>query len=144
MKIVLTLLTSLLFVGCGNSEYSPVPVSGLITVDGTPRSDLVVTFIPLDVNDQGEAGPPSAGKTDGEGKFSLTQRGGKKGATPGNYKVTIFTEESAKPDADPTDDNVYTNSKPDPIPTSYNTESTLTFEVPVGGTDKADFQVNTQ
>jgi hypothetical protein len=80
--------------GCGSSKQ-PVPVSGIVTLDGEPLPDARVTFNPIDTG-----GWMAFGQTDKQGRFSLTTLNGKPGALPGEYKITVeylgeLTEASA-------------------------------------------------
>jgi len=74
----------------------------------------------------------SYGKTDAQGRYTLrTVAGDKSGAVVGKHRVTISL---SKPDP-----NNPEGAAKDLIPAKYNLKSDLTFEVPAGGTDKADF-----
>ncbi len=95
--ISLSALASLvvLSVGCGgNSGPTPVPVTGQILFQGKPVDDAHVTF-----HGRTDAGGRSAsGKTDDQGKFTLTTYKSGDGAIPGEYTITVSkTAASAKP-----------------------------------------------
>jgi hypothetical protein len=134
-----------LAVGCSGQDFKVVPVSGRITKNGEPLANVRVVFQPM----EGEnPGPGSAGTTDADGRYTLiisSQQFSGKGAVVGKHRVTIGTilpGEGSKP----TDPSV---GSPDGeplagkelIPPEYNQDSTLTFDVPAGGTDKADFDL---
>jgi len=73
--VALTLLAS----GCG---AKPVPVNGVVLLDGKPVEDATVTFVTAD-------GKMSAnGFTDASGNFSLSVAD-QPGAFPGEYKVVV-------------------------------------------------------
>ena len=72
------------------------------------------------------------GKTDSQGRYSLkTVIGDKSGTAPGKYKVTISLSRATPNNPDGPEKEL--------IPTKYNAKSDLTFDVPPGGTDRADF-----
>jgi hypothetical protein len=71
--------------GCGG-KYKPVPVSGVVTLDGQPIEAATVYFYA--VGDERE-GRPAQGITDKNGEFQLSTMGNKDGALPNKYKVVI-------------------------------------------------------
>lgn len=97
--------------GCGGGSSGPkmptfegeaIPVSGVVTLDGTPVEDAAVTFT---YDGQAPSGfINGTGKTDSTGKYAL-QSGSKMGVPAGRYKVTVsklatkdgkpFTEDAA-------------------------------------------------
>lgn len=85
--------------GCGGSSGpKTVPVTGTVTLDGTPVAGATVTFSPT-VTDGGRT---SVGVTDNEGKFSLLAAGAGAGVVPGSYMVGISkTSGAATPAAQP-------------------------------------------
>jgi len=118
--------------GCGGGSAR---VSGVVTLDGAPVEGATVSFTPASGDGGGLGG--SAGKTDAEGRYTLrTVVGDRSGAAVGKHKVTIskFREDSKSPEG----------KGQDLIPAKFNTGSTLTFDVPSGGTDKADFPLTTK
>jgi hypothetical protein len=87
-------LIALLIAGAGcDGRRSPVPVSGIVTVDGQPVEGATVTFHP--VGDDRE-GRPATGQTDKTGTFRLTT-GTEDGARPGAYKVVVIKNVLAGP-----------------------------------------------
>ena len=88
------------FVGCQAPPPNTIPVTGIVTLDGAPCADALVTFIP-----QGETkGNGGAGYTDAEGKFIARLHDGQSGKgppglLPGKYKVLI--NKSVNPDGSP-------------------------------------------
>ena len=71
--------------GCGG-KYTPVPVSGVVTLDGKPVEGATVYFYA--VGDEKE-GRPAHGTTDKNGEFRLSTLGHEDGALPRNYKVVV-------------------------------------------------------
>ena len=126
---VVILAVALTAVGCGGGTAN---VSGVVTLDGKAVEGATVTFTP-DSKDGGGVGA-SYGKTDAEGRFTLrTVSGDKSGAVVGKHKVTI-----SQSLPDPTNPEGIAKEL---IPTRYNTKSDLTFDVPSGGSDKANFEL---
>ncbi len=78
------------FAGCEPPPPQTIPVTGVVTLDGAPCADAVVTFIPIEET-QGNGG---AGYTDAAGKFTAQLHDGQTGKgppglLPGKYKVLI-------------------------------------------------------
>ena len=126
-----------LLVGCGGSStYELAGVSGVVTLDGNPVPYTRVTFQPRSSGDPMEAGPSSVAECDDTGRFVLKTIPGDEGAVVGTHTVRIS---SLGPPRDLSGD---TNVGPLPVdafPAQYNTDSTLTFDVPAGGTTEANF-----
>jgi hypothetical protein len=124
-------------VGCGGSSpYELAPVSGVVTLDGEAVPYTRVTFQPRSTGDPTQAGPSSVAECDDAGRFVLKTIPGDDGAVVGTHTVRIS---SLGPPRDLSGD---TNVGPPPVdafPAEYNTNSTLTFDVPEGGTTEANF-----
>jgi hypothetical protein len=71
--------------GCGG-KHTPVPVSGVVTLDGQPVEGATVYFYM--VGDERE-GRPATGTTNKDGEFRLSTLGNEDGALPGRYKVVV-------------------------------------------------------
>jgi len=71
--------------GCGGSTDGPAlgSVSGTVTIDGAPASNVTVTFTPA------EGGRASTGSTNSSGDYTLTYSPSESGAVVGNHTVTI-------------------------------------------------------
>jgi hypothetical protein len=142
-----------LLAGCGGGAELPkgtvkkAPVSGTVTLKGTPLADAEVYFYTEKFT--------GFGKTDEDGKFSLAQ-----GAAVGTNKVYISKLEGgavAASTTDPTlalDDPTQTEiasqsqaaNKRQPkqlVPPEFSSQATtkLTFDVPDGGEKAADFNL---
>ncbi len=140
---VLLGLTLVLTLGC-SSGPRVVPVSGKVTLDGKPLADATVSF--LWVPGPGEPDDTafnSAGKTNASGEYTLSNYKGQSGAVVGKYKVQInaippqavgAAERRRQPGEAPP-------SLQNKVPSKYNTETTLEFDVPSGGTSKANFDL---
>jgi hypothetical protein len=125
--------------GCGGIKYAPV--SGKVTMNGKPLANTLVSFQPIAKPGSIEAGPGSSGTTDEQGRFALKVATGENGAVVGKHRVIISQVVSK---TDPANDARPTRGGPpqmEKIPARYNSESKETFDVPSGGTDKADFEL---
>ncbi len=75
--------------GCGGgSPLDTVPVSGTVTLDGTPVEGATVVFAPT----AGD-GTAATGITDRNGRYLLTTLAPNDGALPGSYMVMISKTE---------------------------------------------------
>lgn len=84
LSLLLLVLLSVCAVGCGRSD-GLVSVGGIVTLDGGPLDGAVVTFHPQ-TDSSGNGG---SGVTDAAGRFALVSPQGKKGISPGEYRVTV-------------------------------------------------------
>ncbi len=152
-KTVPALILGVALAGCGGSGVTYVPVSGVVTLDGKPYKNAIVSFQPMAVKGNLNPGRGSSALTDEAGKFSLATDEGARGAVAGKHLIRIRTKVN-----DPT--NVFDPSvgSPDgggpvggkkkevePIPQEWFADSsTKEFEVPAKGTDKANFDIVTK
>jgi len=135
------------FTGCSGPAY--VPVSGRVTLDGKPVADAVIFFQPIGGTDGDGAGVGSSAKTDADGRFTLqaSTPNPTPGALIGKHRVRIGDGKAASAAINPDSDAVNPMGKMQPkapkdtIPAKYNTESTLEFDVPAGGTTNANFDL---
>lgn len=80
--------------GCTGSNNPVAKAGGVVTLDNKPVPDLVVTFTPIpgETQFQGEAGmtgKTASGRTDSNGKFTLSTYEIGDGALIGKHKVTV-------------------------------------------------------
>lgn len=78
-------------VGCGRSSYPDLAgVEGTVTLDGKPVADASVTFVPAD-------GRSSSGRTDQDGRYTLSYKKNLPGAVIGEHlvKITKLVEEDS-------------------------------------------------
>jgi hypothetical protein len=68
--------------GCGG-EDGPVPVEGVVRLNGAPVAGATVSFLP-----EG-GGRPAVGATNRDGRFRLTTFESGDGALPGRYRVVV-------------------------------------------------------
>lgn len=151
MRIFILLsLVGLFVCGCaGNTGPEMASVQGTITIDGNPLADAEVVFV--------SGAFEGYGRTDSEGHYSLVR-----GAPVGNCKVYVTPAPPAgasQPDAADIDTSIegmdeeqvramaqgaadVSSTEPRVSPDYTDPErTTLSFEVPSSGTDKADFQL---
>lgn len=69
-------------IGCGDGRPGRVPVSGQVLIDGKPLEEASVRFSPSE-------GRSSLGRTDSDGRFTLTCYEKNDGATLGKHRVSI-------------------------------------------------------
>jgi hypothetical protein len=133
--------------GCGGGT-GYAPVSGRVMFNNKPAAGVMVTFQPLAKAAGADAGGVgSFATTDADGRYELEVMSEKpqKGALVGTHRVRIATPppkgEGGAADADSAAGDGKKKRFTDPIPPRFNVESTLDFDVPAGGTDKADFDL---
>ena len=80
-----------LFGGCGDGRAKRVPISGVVTVDGTPLAFGSVTFLPESV--QSEASRAGGGSLNENGEFKISSFTPNDGLMPGKYSVMILALE---------------------------------------------------
>jgi hypothetical protein len=127
-----------LAMGCGSSRFAPV--SGKVTLNGTPLAHATVIFQPLGEPGSLHAGEGSTGKTNDQGEFTLKSSTGMAGALIGKHQVSISALDP-KVGAHDTRPPRGGWPKADKVPARYNTKSELTWDIPRGGTNKADFEL---
>jgi hypothetical protein len=128
-----------MMIGCGGSERF-APVSGKVTLNGNPLAHATVSFQPFAKTGSIEAGEGSTGKTNEKGEFTLSSSTGKRGALLGKHGVSIS---ALDPQIGEHDTRPPRGGWPraDKVPSRYNAKTELTFDVPSGGTNKADFDL---
>jgi len=135
--------------GCSSAPPGPplVPVEGIVTLDGKALAGANVMLVP-----RGETRGDKAfyAKTDAAGKFLAASADGRqKGAAVGNYQVVI--NKLVKPDGsdfipDPNSGPEDTGGFRELLPSAYSdaARSTLTADVPDGGTKNLEFKLNSK
>jgi hypothetical protein len=85
MGLVGFVVLVILATGCGQAGPATHPVTGTVTIDGQPASDLRVDFYPVDPANEMASGNVEAG-----GNYTLhSGRMGQPGAMLGRYKVVL-------------------------------------------------------
>ena len=138
-RIFLVIVT-LAAMGCGKQSYRLAPVSGRVQWNGKPLAGAWVHFAPKASKDNLAPGPTAHGRTDRDGRFRLGVDPGHPGAVVGVNRVFISSLEEGT--ADVRDAGGMKTIK-DRIPSRYNQETILLFEVPAAGTSAADFDLKT-
>jgi len=137
------LLTALVGLGCSGGP-SFAPVSGVVTIDGVPYAKAVVSFQPIGGAENPNPGRGSSAYTDDRGRFTLKCDDGSTGAVVGKHLVRIMTKGNDVVGQDPnssSDDGAPAKRDVDPIPAEWNSSSKKEFDVPAGGTTKANFDI---
>ena len=120
--------------GCGSGKFAPV--SGTVTMNGKPLAGALVIFSPIAKEGSIDAGPGSSGKTNDKGEYTLTSDTGRTGALVGKHRVSVSL---MNPGTGASDDRRRPGQLVNQVPVRYNGKTELTYAVPAGGTDKADF-----
>lgn len=123
----------LMLPGCGGVGDQPDlgQVSGTVTLDGKPLSNIVVVFQP-------DSGRPARGRTDADGNYELTYIRDTRGTKVGHNRVEIApSEEEDDPIAEEADPDTLEFKRPAKsrkakIPARYNTQSELEADVQPG------------
>jgi len=121
--------------GCSPAPANVAPVSGQVTLGGTPLAGTTVTFQPVSTGAERTPGVSgSVGKTNAEGRYTLRLiEPDVPGAVLGKHAVTITSATVAGSDdaTRPTGERAAARWR----------DGSQTFEVPAGGTQRADFDV---
>ena len=131
---------SLICLGCSTRPYELAPVSGIVTLDGQPLEAARVRFEPRSSGDAVNVGPGSIGVTDSAGRFQLETIRQEAGAVVGSHVVRIGTRQTR---LDPENLDRLEVLAEEVVPIQFNTNTTLRFEVPPGGTEEAHFDLTT-
>lgn len=127
--------------GCGPAAPRIAKVSGRVTLDGKPLPKASVTFAPMAQKGHENPGPTAQGLTDAEGRYAVSVDAATPGAVVGTCRIYISTRLS-DPTIDDRDAGGPIRALPkDKVPQRYNTSTELTFDVPKGGTDQANFEL---
>ena len=136
--IVLFALGTFAVTGCRESLPETINVHGIITFQGKPLSNGMVTFEPID---NGENPPlrPAKGYTDNQGAYQLSTFRTNDGAMPGNYKVLVhaFGESMAMEALSPN------QAPPKPvIPHKYSRSDTSDLAATITSNGPSDLEFN--
>jgi hypothetical protein len=122
--------------GCGSPKFAPV--SGTVRLNGQPLANAFVTFNPIPKSGSIDGGPTAVGTTDQDGRFTLRVSADQNGALVGMHRVAITV---VNPQASDARLSRSARAPTAAIPSRYNDQSKLTFEVRSGGTDEANFDL---
>lgn len=146
MRLIVLALAALCVISSGCQKGPKfVPVSGVITLDGKPYGMAAISFQPIGTSENPNPGRGSSAYTDENGRYVLISDE-RDGAVVGKHLIRITTRarklegdpEGGSPDGSPVLRPV------EPIPAEWHSESQKEFEVPPGGTDKADFAITSK
>lgn len=110
----LLLFTPCLF-GCGGAGAEPkdraarTPVSGILTLKGTPVEGAIVTLHPT------QGGSAATGRTDAAGKFVLGTFSADDGAVPASYNVSVVKLDATASGPQPEPGEPGYNPDPKPV-----------------------------
>jgi hypothetical protein len=134
---VACLAMAALHTGCDAKSGGLAPVSGIITLDGKPVPGAQVSFQPQG-GEQKNPGPGSAGVCDVSGRYELTTIRKEPGAVTGPHAVRVYGPK----DKMISGSDVDVPGRKELFPPKYNFQTELSFEVPAGGTDQANFDLS--
>ena len=77
--------------GCGDGRPQRVPVSGSVSIDGSPVAVGSIILRPA-------SGRQAAGQLDQNGRFSVSTYESSDGCVPGEYSVTVYAVEQINAD----------------------------------------------
>jgi hypothetical protein len=135
------LLLSVLIVGCGPKAPKIARIAGRVMLDGKPLPKASVTFAPMATKDNDAPGPTAQGVTDADGRYQVAVDVNTPGAVVGKCRIYISTRLSDPAIDDRDAGGPIKRLPPDKVPQRYNMATELTFDVPVGGTDQANFDL---
>jgi len=141
MLRVLLIVSVAMVVGCGPKPTRIAKVSGRVTLDGKPLPKASVTFAPMATKESPNPGPTAQGLTDAEGRYQVSIDAATPGAVVGKCRIYISTRLSDPAIDDRDAGGPIKKLPPDKVPPQYNISTGLTFDVPPGGTDAADFDL---
>jgi hypothetical protein len=126
--------------GCGSQPYELAAVSGTVTLNGQTLPGVNVNFQPIAADRSNPTpGPGSYGLTDDHGRYSLrTVDPDAEGAVVGTHRITIATKHE---NVDPKSDVTRPEDR-ETLPEAW-WDGSHQFTVPAGGTDTADFKIET-
>lgn len=123
------LLFCSLALGCGKTgEFETAPVTGTVTLNGTPLSKGTVTFIP-------EHGKMATGSIQPDGTFSLSTYAAGDGAIVGKCRAAVTVLAGA---GEANEDKPRQKS---PVPGKYAAPETSGLEYEVSSTSKNSFHI---
>jgi hypothetical protein len=133
-------LVVLVCCGCQAERFPVAPASGIVLFNGKPLAGAHVLFQPEGKAGEVEAGPESVGRTDAEGRFTLsTISPQRNGAMIGKHRVSVtIPEEESRYGGGGESGITFTGRPKYTLPERYRFGTELVVEVPAGGTDKIE------
>jgi hypothetical protein len=137
----------LMLPGCGDG-HRLADVSGRVSIDGKPAPKVHVQFEPIGSAENPNPGPGSIGITDAQGVYRMrTVWPQEDGAVVGKHVVRINLQQPLASNAEAAtaaELRAREAALIRQLPARYNEKSELTFGVPSGGTDSADFDLTSK
>ena len=139
-------LVCITFIGCAGEPALKVPdlapVTGTVTMDGSPLAGAVLSFLPKG----NTSGQVAMATTDASGHYALSYSNGMEGCPSGEYQV--FISKLVTPDGNPIPEGQTAADvgAVDMIPARYrNMESPAgAIMIPEGGKSGVDFQLKSK
>ena len=125
-----TLLVAAVLTGCGDNGPATGMVDGVVTLDGKPLDQAMVSFQP-------QNGRRSIGVTDASGHYKLRFTATADGALPGEHKVLITTARGASGGEG---SQPFIAAQEEKLPPKYNSASELKATVEPGS-NQIDFEL---
>jgi hypothetical protein len=130
----LAVVLALAAAGCGGHGIPREPVSGKVTLDGSPLDNGLITFTPEDNT------RPPAGTAITDGSYRM---GRADGPAPGPHTVTISSRKPTGKKLKSADfPGTFVEETRESIPPQYNVDSRLGIEVKRGGENRFDFDLS--
>jgi hypothetical protein len=144
-RVLVALPVLVVLVGCNSRPYGVAKVSGRVTMDNKPLAKVSITFVPQATKENIAPGPTAAAYTDADGRYTLGIDSETPGAVIGRCRIFITSLIGDGKAQDPNDDRPGPFVRPrDKVPEKYNMKTTLTFDVPPGGTEQANFDLTSR
>ena len=136
-------LAAVMAAGCSRSgdELPREPVSGVVNLDGRPLDAGSIQFTPASPAPGAGGAAVTGGSSIENGRFAIDRENG---LVPGGYKVAIYAADSKEPAATKGPVRKGTVLARERIPAKYNSRSTLTAEVKIGGTSDLMFDLQSE
>lgn len=130
------LVLALMIAGCGGEDDGRRPVSGTVTLDGSPLPSGTVGLL------DAEGNPGGVGMIN-DGEFSITQSSNISGTMPGTYQVSVESWEQ-EPGEVLADGSMAEGKLATPEKYRNPQTSGLTIEVPEGGVSGIQLELTSE
>jgi len=130
--LLLLAITALpILASCGSSNSELTPVTGKVEYKGKALTAATVRFIPMGQT----TGFGGEGRTDAEGKYTITYARGGSGLPPGQYKVVVSKRLNPDGSEPPADEEPIESQARETLPAQYSSEDStqITKTVPPDG-----------